>query len=146
MPGLLKGTSIRRTVAMLRSLKKSQKRRCGLPAASFLVFLLGAGLAGGQQVAVRDPAEPAAGKPRARVIARPAGAIARASVDEKSMRALIHELVGCGTRLTLSSWTDPKRGVGCGRDVVVARFNKIAEDSGGKLHVMVDKFESTSER
>src|SRR5258706_9064974 len=62
------------------------------------------------------------------------------------MRALIGKLVACGTRLTLSSWTDSKRGIGCGRDVIVARFNEIAKDSGGKLQVVVDKFESTSER
>src|SRR2546422_6657869 len=39
--------------------------------------------------------------------------VARASVDEKSMGALIGKLVACGTRLTLSSWDDPKRGIGC---------------------------------
>jgi hypothetical protein len=93
-----------------------------------------------------DPAEPLQNKPRPKILPRPAGAIARASVDEKSMRSLIHELVGCGTRLTLSSWTDPKRGAGCGRDHVAARFNEIAKDSGGKLQVVVDKFESTSTR
>jgi len=99
-----------------------------------------------QQVAPRDPAEPAKGKPRAKILARPAGAIARASVDERSMRTLIEKLVACGTRLTLSSWTDPKRGIGCGRDAIVARLNEIAKDSGGKLQVVADKFESTSER
>jgi hypothetical protein len=102
--------------------------------------------AGAQQVVPRDPAEPTQGKPQAKILARPAGAIARQSVDEKAMRALIHEQVSCGTRLTLSSWTDPKRGAGCGRDFIVARFNAIAEASGGKLQVVVDKFEMTSER
>jgi len=92
------------------------------------------------------PREPAQGKPQPKILARQAGRVARASVDEKSMRALIGKLVGCGTRLTLSSWTDAKRGIGCGRDAIVARFNEIAKDSGGKLHVVVDKFESTSER
>ena len=99
-----------------------------------------------QQKPPRDPAEPAQGKPQPTALPRPAGAIARAAVDEKSMRALIGKLVACGTRLTLSSWTDEKRGVGCGRDVIVARFNEIAKDSGGKLQVVVDKFESTSAR
>src|SRR5580704_10744768 len=94
----------------------------------------------------RDPAEPLTGNPHPKILPRPAGAIVRASVNEKSMSALIHELVGCGTRLTLSSWTDPKRGAGCGRDKVVARFNEIAKDSGGRLQVVVDKFESTSAR
>jgi hypothetical protein len=62
------------------------------------------------------------------------------------MRKLIHDEVSCGTRLTLSSWTDPKRGIGCGRDFVVARLNEIAKDSDGKLQVVLDKFESKSER
>jgi hypothetical protein len=62
------------------------------------------------------------------------------------MRALIDQLVSCGTRLSLSSWTDPKRGIGCARNHIVARLNEIAKDSGGKLQVVVDKFDSTSER
>jgi hypothetical protein len=99
-----------------------------------------------QQAAPRDPAEPLQGKPQMKSLPRPAGAIARQSIDEKSMRKLIHDLVSCGTRLTLSSWTDPKRGIGCGRDFVVARLNEIAKDSGGKLQIVVDKFESKSER
>src|SRR5438874_9473684 len=102
--------------------------------------------ASAQQVAARDPAEPAQGKPQPKILARPAGRVARASIDEKSMRGLIHNLVGCGTRLTLSSWTDPKRGIGCARDAIAAQLNEIAKDSGGKLQVVVDKFESTSER
>jgi hypothetical protein len=93
-----------------------------------------------------DPAEPPQGRPHPKNLPRPAGAISRQSVNEKTMRDLIHEQVSCGTRLTLSSWTDPKRGIGCGRDFIVTRFNAIAKDSGGRLQVVVDKFESTSER
>src|SRR6202171_6501730 len=99
-----------------------------------------------QQSAPHDPAEPQQGQPHAKPLPRPAAAIARQSVDEKSMRALIDQLVSCGTRLSLSSWTDAKRGIGCGRDHIVARLNEIAQDSGGKVQVVVDKFESTSER
>src|SRR6267143_128828 len=101
-----------------------------------------------QRTVQRDPAEPAQGQPnpQPKLLARAAGGVPRQAVDEKSMRALIGKLVACGTRLTLSSWTDSKRGIGCGRDVIVARFNEIAKDSGGKLQVVVDKFESTSER
>jgi hypothetical protein len=62
------------------------------------------------------------------------------------MRTLIQELVACGTRLSIASWNDPNRGPGCGREHVVARFNAIAKDSGGKLQVVVDKFEGTSVR
>src|SRR5258707_5945521 len=112
----------------------------------FLLIAPGAIPAAAQRSAPRNPAEPAQGKPQPKLLARPAGGVARQAVDEKSMRALIGKLVACGTRLTLSSWTDSKRGIGCGRDVIVARFNEIAKDSGGKLQVVVDKFESTSER
>jgi hypothetical protein len=111
-----------------------------------LLLAIGGVRANAQRVVPRDPAEPAQGKPQPKLLPRPAMGVARASVDEKTMRALIGKLVACGTRLTLSSWDDPKRGAGCGRDAIVARFNEIAKDSGGKLQVVVDKFESTSER
>ena len=99
-----------------------------------------------QKTAPRDPAEPQQGRPQPKLVPRPNGSLARASVDEKSMRALIEHLVACGTRLSLSSWTDPKRGIGCARDHIAARFQEIAKDSGGKLQVTVDKFDATSER
>jgi len=98
------------------------------------------------QQSPRDPAEPQQGQPHPKLLPRPAAAVARQNVDEKSMRALIDQLVSCGTRLSLSSWTDAKSGIGCGRDHIVARLNEIAKDSGGKLQVVVDKFDSTSER
>ena len=129
-------------------MKKQQAQSCWLRALLFGLVLLGsgAGSASAQKVPPRDPAEPALGKPQPKLLPRPAGGIARASIDEKTMRALIHEQVSCGTRLTLSSWTDPKRGIGCGRDFIAARFNEIAKAFGGKLEIVVDKFESKSER
>ncbi len=99
-----------------------------------------------QRAVPRDPVEPLQGKPHPKLLPHPAAAIARQTVDEKSMRALIHELVACGTRLSISSWTDPNRGIGCARDHVAARFNQITKETGGKLQVVVDKFEATSQR
>ena len=96
--------------------------------------------------AQRDPAEPPAGKPAPRLLPRPAGAISRQEVDAPGMRSLIEQLVACGTRNSLSSWTEPKRGVGCGRDHIVARLDEIAKNAGGRLQVVVDKFEATSAR
>ena len=61
-------------------------------------------------------------------------------------KAVDSELVACGTRLSLSSWTDPRRGAGCGRDVVVRRFQAIAAKAGGHLRVVVDKFETSGPR
>ena len=110
----------------------------------YLGFMVGAAFA--QRVTPRDPVEPQQGRPRPKRMPRPAGMLARPSVDEKSMRALIEQLVACGTRLSLSSWTDEKRGIGCARDRIAARFNEIAKASGGKLQVVVDKFDATSER
>ncbi|HKV23477.1 MAG TPA: M28 family metallopeptidase [Candidatus Acidoferrum sp.] len=94
----------------------------------------------------RDPAEPLAGRPHSKILPRPTGALPRAAVNEKTMRAIVQEQVSCGTRLTLSSWTDPKRGIGCGRDFIVTRFDAIAKNSGGKLQIVVDKFEMTADR
>ncbi len=114
--------------------------------ATSVCFVIGISPAHAQQFAPRDPAEPQQGRPHPKLLPRPTAAIARQNVDEKSMRALIDQLVSCGTRLSLSSWTDPKRGIGCGRDYIAARFNEIAKASGDKLQVVVDKFDSTSER
>jgi hypothetical protein len=113
---------------------------------AMFVFAFGGIAADAQTAKPRDPAEPAQDKPQPKILPRPMGHVLRATVDEKSMRALIAKLVACGTRLTLSSWTDAKRGAGCGRDAIVARLNEIAKDSHGKLQVVVDKFESTSAR
>ena len=62
------------------------------------------------------------------------------------MHSLIEQLVACGTRNSLSSWTESKHGVGCGRDRVVARWNEIAKSAGGRLQVTVDNFDATSAR
>jgi hypothetical protein len=66
--------------------------------------------------AANDPAEPPHPLPKAKPIPRAGGAIARSSVDEKSMRALIDSMVACGTRIAIGDWEDPKHGPGCGRD------------------------------
>ncbi len=108
-----------------------------LVAAAALAMLLGAGATMAQ-----DPAEPPGGAPTPQMLPRPSGKIDRASVDENSLRETIDELVACGTRDSFSSWTDPKRGIGCGRDRVVARFEEIAKESGGRMQVVVDKFET----
>lgn len=109
-----------------------------------LAFLLSASTA--LRAQQRDPAEPAQGKPAAKTLPRPSGAISRRDVDEAVMRSLIEQLVACGTRNSLGSWTDPKRGPGCARDRIVARLNEIAQNSGGRLQVLVDKFQASGER
>jgi len=93
-----------------------------------------------------DPAEPPQATPAPKAGPRPAGAISRRDVDEAGMRALIEQLAACGTRNSLASWTDPHRGPGCARDHIVTRLNEIAKNSGGRLQVVVDKFDTSSAR
>ena len=92
-----------------------------------------------------DPAE-SASSPTIPLLPRPTGAVLRSEVSEASLQARVEQLVACGTRNSLSSWTDEKRGAGCGRDHIVARLNEIANSSGGKLQVVVDRFDATSPR
>ena len=99
-----------------------------------------------RSAAVNDPAEPPHPLPKTKPIPRPSGAVTRASIDEKSMRSLIDSMVACGTRVSIGDWDDPKRGPGCGRDKIVERLNAINKATGGRLQIVVDKFEATSER
>ncbi|MGH9367424.1 MAG: M20/M25/M40 family metallo-hydrolase [Thermoanaerobaculia bacterium] len=94
----------------------------------------------------QDPAEPPEGAPRPKLLPAPSGAVPRARVNEKALSSTVAELVDCGTRHSLSSWDDPKRGIGCGRDRIVGRFGAIAEETGGRLEVSVDRFEAASPR
>src|SRR5215468_1229414 len=98
----------------------------------------------GTSATPRDPQEPPSGMLPPTLPS--VDIIKRESIDTSAMRTLIEELVSCGTRLSLSSWTDPKRGAGCGRDKIAARFREIAKNSNGRLQVVVDKFEATAPR
>jgi hypothetical protein len=118
-------------------MKWSGRYFAGTAATISLAILFGANAAMAQ-----DPAEPPNGAPAVNAPPRPIGRLDRASVDENALRETVDELVACGTRDSFSSWTDPKRGIGCGRDHMVARFEKIAKESGGRMQVVVDKFET----
>jgi len=109
------------------------------------VKLAAAGLAVCARLAAQDPAESAAGG-ALKIPTAPAGAVARALVDEKALADTIGELVACGTRNSLSSWDDPKRGIGCARDRILARARVLAAASGGRLEIVLDRFEATSPR
>jgi Peptidase family M28 len=61
-------------------------------------------------------------------------------------RAIVEALVSCGTRHSLSSWTDTRRGIGCGRDAVVRRLEAVENDAGKRMRVVIDKFETSGPR
>ena len=77
---------------------------------------------GAQTLVVRDPA-----------IQQMVGEI---SAD--SLHQYINTLVSFGTRHTLSSVTDPKRGIGAAREWVVKKFREFAKNSNGRLTAFVD--------
>ncbi|MCG7859594.1 peptidase M28, partial [Flavihumibacter sediminis] len=52
-------------------------------------------------------------------------------VSSDSLQAYIDQLVKFGTRHTLSSTTDPKRGIGAARNWVVQKFNQFAVKTNG---------------
>ena len=70
---------------------------------------------------------------------------AAASPSEEA-RTIVEALVACGTRHSLSSWTDTKRGIGCGRDVVLRHLEAVENESGKRMRVVVDKFETSAPR
>jgi Peptidase family M28 len=61
------------------------------------------------------------------------------------IRRIDSDLVGCGTRHSLSSWTDAKRGIGCARDMIVAFDQRVAAGRSNATLVL-DKFEAASDR
>src|SRR5690348_4239972 len=56
-------------------------------------------------------------------------------VDSSRIEQTIRTLVGFGTRNTLSTQTDPKRGIGAARDWLFDEMSKIRKESGGRLQV-----------
>jgi len=59
-------------------------------------------------------------------------------VSPDSLRSYIISLVGFGTRNTLSSQTDPKKGIGAARNWVVSKFNQFAANAAGRMTVYLD--------
>jgi len=61
-------------------------------------------------------------------------------VSADSLRSYITELVGFGTRNTLSTQADAKRGIGAARNWVLSKFNQFAQHSNGRLTSFIDTF------
>lgn len=59
-------------------------------------------------------------------------------VSSDSLRYYIDKLVSFGTRSTLSSTTDKKRGIGAAREWVFIKFQQFAQNSGGRLNAVLD--------
>jgi hypothetical protein len=59
-------------------------------------------------------------------------------VSADSLRSYVRQMVSFGTRHTLSSTTDKRRGIGASREWVVRKFNEFARNSGGRMTAYVD--------
>jgi len=59
-------------------------------------------------------------------------------VNADSLKAYIYKLVSFGTRNTLSTQTDPNRGIGAARNWVLQKFNEFAKKSNGRLTAFID--------
>jgi len=57
------------------------------------------------------------------------------AVSERSLRAMVEKLVSFGTRHTLSSQTDPKRGIGASLRWTEAEFRRYSRACGGCLTI-----------
>lgn len=62
-------------------------------------------------------------------------------IDARNIERTIRKLVSFGTRNTLSTQSDPNRGVGAARDWLFSEFSKVAEESGGRMTVEKQTFE-----
>jgi peptidase M28-like protein len=61
-------------------------------------------------------------------------------VDRGRIEATVRRLAAFGTRHTLSSQTDPVRGIGAARDWLMAQFQAVAATSGGRMTVAAQSF------
>ena len=62
-------------------------------------------------------------------------------IDARNIESSIRKLVSFGTRNTLSSQSDPTRGIGAARDWLFEEFSKVAAKSGGRMTVEKQTFE-----
>ncbi len=61
-------------------------------------------------------------------------------VNADSLKAHINKLVSFGTRHTLSTTTEPKRGIGAARNWVLSRFQEFAKQSEGRMTAKIDSW------
>jgi len=59
-------------------------------------------------------------------------------ISPDSLQSYIKTMVAFGTRNTLSTQKDSKRGIGAARTWVLSKFNQFAKQSGGRLTALID--------
>ena len=59
-------------------------------------------------------------------------------INADSLRSYITSMVSFGTRHTVSTQADSKKGIGAARLWVLGRFNQFAKESGGRMTAVID--------
>ncbi|MES1225202.1 MAG: peptidase M28, partial [Bacteroidota bacterium] len=59
-------------------------------------------------------------------------------ISADSLKSYIKTMVAFGTRNTLSTQSNPKRGIGAARNWVLGKFNEFAKQSNGRLSAFID--------
>jgi len=59
-------------------------------------------------------------------------------VNADSLKSYIYKMVSYGTRNTLSTQSDPNRGIGAARNWVLQKFNEFAKKSNGRFSAFID--------
>ena len=99
-------------------------------------------LAAAATVAMPSPAAPAKARSSADHPHGPSPALRAMlrEIDARRVQSDIATLAGFGTRHTLSSQDDPKRGIGAARDWIYDQFQGYAAASGGRMTVAKQSF------
>ena len=91
-------------------------------------------------------AAPAAAQRRAPAAPPPSPTAVTDDVSQQSLRAMVEKLVSFGTRHTLSSQTDPKRGIGASLRWTETEFRRYARACGGCLTIVTPSDTVTGRR
>jgi len=59
-------------------------------------------------------------------------------ISADSLKSYIQKMVSFGTRHTLSSQTNPKRGIGAARNYVLGKFKEFEKNAAGRLSSFID--------
>ncbi|GAA0798717.1 M28 family metallopeptidase [Spirilliplanes yamanashiensis] len=128
--------------------RATASRRTFLSASAAAGVAVGVGASAGAEPAAAGPPHSMPGGDGARGPGRrerpqPPGRDLRvllAEVDRRRIEATVRRLVAFGTRHTLSSQTDPVRGIGAARDWIFAEMSRYAAASGGRMTVQLQGY------
>lgn len=62
-------------------------------------------------------------------------------INPDNIQATVEKLASFGTRHTLSTKTDPNRGIGAARDWLQSKYEEYAEASNGRMTVTIEGYE-----